>query len=85
MKNRAELSQRDGVTRARITQIMKLLQLSPEIQEAILTLPLGTPLQLVSEHKFRPLVGMIDEEQIGAFRAMVGDVVTLPNRERKAG
>jgi hypothetical protein len=37
--NQAELSRLGHVTRARVTQIMNLLQLSPDIQEALLFLP----------------------------------------------
>lgn len=35
----AELARRETVTRARVTQVMNLLQLSPAIQEALLFLP----------------------------------------------
>ena len=37
--DQAELARVGHVTRARLTQIMNLLNLAPEIQEAILTLP----------------------------------------------
>lgn len=39
MADYAELAQLAHVTRARITQIMNLLMLAPDIQEAILFLP----------------------------------------------
>ena len=35
----ADLSRQLGLTRARITQIMQLLHLAPDLQEAVLTLP----------------------------------------------
>lgn len=38
----ADLARLGGVTRARITQIMSLLNLAPEIQEEILFLPVTT-------------------------------------------
>ena len=37
--NKAELTRRHGMSRARVTQIMNLLKLSPEIREGILNLP----------------------------------------------
>lgn len=39
MRDYAELARLGHVTRARLTQIMKLLNLAPDIQEAILFLP----------------------------------------------
>src|SRR3954470_11922304 len=39
VKDYAELARLGHVTRARVTQIMNLLQLAPDIQEAILFLP----------------------------------------------
>ena len=39
VKNYAELARRGSVTRQRVTQIMNLLLLAPEIQEALLLLP----------------------------------------------
>lgn len=41
VKDYAELARLGQVTRARITQIMNLLNLAPEIQEELLLLPAG--------------------------------------------
>ena len=41
VKDYAELARLGHVTRARVTQIMNLLMLAPDIQEAILFLPVG--------------------------------------------
>ena len=53
----AELARRGQVTRARMTQIMKLLDLAPDIQERILLLP---PLKGLNERNLRPLVRQSD-------------------------
>ncbi len=37
--NQAEIARREGITRARVTQVMGLLRLAPEIQEHILAMP----------------------------------------------
>jgi hypothetical protein len=37
--NQAEIACMEGVTRARVTQVMGLLRLAPEIREHILSLP----------------------------------------------
>jgi hypothetical protein len=48
------------VTRARITQIMKLLNLAPDIQEQILFLP---PIPGLNERTLRPIVHRIDWDE----------------------
>ena len=53
----AELAHLGRVTRARMTQIMKLLDLAPDIQEQILFLPLVRGL---NEKTLRPLVSRVD-------------------------
>ena len=53
----AELARRGRVTRARTTQIMKLIHLAPDIQEQILFLPL---IQGLNERNLRPIVSRID-------------------------
>ncbi len=46
-----------GVTRARVSQITALLNLAPDIQEAVLALPGDTA---ISEHDLRPIAAEID-------------------------
>ena len=53
----AELARLGRVTRARMTQIMKLLHLAPDIQKQILFLP---PIQGLNERNLRPIVRHID-------------------------
>jgi hypothetical protein len=61
VRDQAELAQLGHVTRARMTQIMNLLLLAPDIQEQILYLPLVTngrdPL---TERDIRPMLQMVD-------------------------
>ncbi|MGA2145971.1 MAG: hypothetical protein ABSH49_13520 [Bryobacteraceae bacterium] len=56
----AELARRGRVSRPRMTQIMKLLDLAPDLQEQILFLP---PLPRLNERNLRPIVGCIDWHQ----------------------
>ena len=59
--DQAELARLGHVTRARITQIMNLLNLAPEIQEAILFLPrLEQGRASVTERELRALVAKED-------------------------
>jgi hypothetical protein len=65
----AELARLGKVTRARITQIMKLLLLAPDIQEQLLFLP---PRQRLNERNLRSVVSRIDwSEQRRAFQKIV--------------
>jgi hypothetical protein len=60
IRDYAELARLGQVTRARMTQIMKLLDLAPDIQEQILFLP---PIQGLNERNLRRIVGRIDWDQ----------------------
>lgn len=52
-----------GVTRARVTRILRLLDLAPEVLEAVVGLgdPLSDP--VVTERSLRPLLRLSAEEQ----------------------
>jgi hypothetical protein len=66
----AELARLGRVTRARMTQIMKLLDLAPDIQEQILFLP---NLKGLNERNLRPIVNRIDwNEQRPMFQRIMG-------------
>lgn len=57
------------VTRGRMTQIMKLLDLAPDIQEQILFLP---PVRGLNERNLRPISNLIDwDEQRRLFQGLV--------------
>jgi len=57
VRDYAELARLGGVTRARMTQIMKLLQLAPDLQERILFLQEVSGL---NERNVRPIVDELD-------------------------
>jgi hypothetical protein len=68
-QNYAELAQLGRVTRARITQIMKLLQLAPDLQEQLLFLP---PLKGLNERNLRAVVQQLDwSKQRPIFEKMI--------------
>jgi hypothetical protein len=73
----AEIARLGRVTRARMTQIMKLLDLAPDIQEQILFLP---NLKGLNERNLRPIVRRIDwKEQ----RPMFQKIVSVPRGGEK--
>ena len=60
--NQTTLAQLGGVTRSRLTQIMDLLHLAPDIQEQLLFLP---PSSRIVERTLRPIVRLVrwDEQR----------------------
>jgi len=73
----AALARRGHVTRARLTQIMQLLHLAPDLQEQILYLP---PLPRLNERNLRPIVRQIDwHAQRRLFQKLTGRTDTRPN------
>ena len=71
---RAALARREGLTRARITQVMTLLRLAPKIQEQVLALPAQT----FTERELRR-IATLDEpgKQRRAFTA-VAELIEQP-------
>jgi hypothetical protein len=69
IRDYAELARLGRVTRARMTQVMKLLHLAPDIQEQILFLP---PLPGLNERNLRPITNRVDwDEQRRLFQKLV--------------
>jgi len=61
VKDQAELARLGFVTRARVTQIMNLLNLAPVIQERLLALPpVPTGRDAITEREIRPIVELTD-------------------------
>ena len=83
LRDYAEIAHLGRVTRARMTQIMKLLDLAPDIQEQILFLP---HLKGLNERNLRPIVRRIDwKEQRAMFQKIVsvsrgGEMIEAFNR-----
>lgn len=75
MESRAALARREGLTRARITQVMTLLRLAPEIQGRVLAGTAGA----FSERGLRG-VAMIGEpgEQMATFEEIAGEEAEQP-------
>jgi hypothetical protein len=66
----AEVARVGGVTRARVTQIARLLDLAPDLQEKLL---FGQFARSMNERNLRPIVGRIDwDEQRRMFEKVAG-------------
>ena len=67
--SQAAIARREGVTRARVTQIMGLLRLAPEIQEKILSSPGTLHCRYVTERMLRPIGAIADQrDQLREFQ-----------------
>jgi hypothetical protein len=61
--NRAELAREHGVSRARVTQVLKLRRLHPEVVAWVRANP-----GVVSERRLRPLLAMTAQAQLRAAK-----------------
>ncbi len=67
--SQAEIARKEGITRARMTQVMGLLRLAPEIREKILTSPGTLHHRPVTERMLRPIGAIADHsDQILEFQ-----------------
>ena len=63
VSNQATIARREGITRARVTQILGLLRLAPEIQNHILSMPGTVGRPTISERVFRSIMMLDDQQQ----------------------
>jgi hypothetical protein len=70
--NQAAIARREGITRARVTQVMGLLRLAPEIREHLLSLPDMVRRPAITERALRPIAQMDDQvAQKSAFATLL--------------
>jgi len=70
--NQAAIARREGITRARVTQVMGLLSLSPDIQHHILSMPNTVRRPVISERALRPIAQLQDlKHQTARFKDLV--------------
>jgi hypothetical protein len=53
--NQADIARREGITRARVTQVMGMLRLAPKIRQHILAMPDGVHRPVATERVLRPI------------------------------
>ena len=85
VRDYADLARLGRVSRARITQVMALLQLAPDIQEALLFLPRVTSgKDPVTEREIRPIAATADwKKQRAMWRRHSGSDVGIGQRGQK--
>ena len=67
--SRADLARRLGVSRARVTQVLGLLDLAPAVVRSVVALGDPLPGPSISERMLRPLLKLPPEEQRRALQA----------------
>ena len=70
--SRAALARELGVTRAHVTQVLRLLQLAPDVEALVLSL--GDPMEgnVIGAHTLRSFVTSPPDVQIGVIRRRIG-------------
>ena len=72
--NQAEIARREGITRARVTQVMSMLRLATEIQQHILSLPDMLRRPAITERALRPIAQIEDPKlQFEEFKQLLHD------------
>ena len=72
VRTQAEIARREGISRARVTQIMALIRLAPEIQDYILSLPAMAHRSVITEKGLRTIALLQNRvAQSDLFRELV--------------
>ena len=75
-----------GVSRVRITQVMSLLRLSPEIQDQLLRLTDQRAIRFFSENRLRLLTQIDDSaRQLEAFQKLLAEAFRSPTSAGRGG
>ena len=70
--SQAAIARQEGITRARVTQVMGLLRLAPEIQARVLSLPDMVRRPAITERALRPIVQLKNvTDQKATFEALI--------------
>jgi len=70
--NQAAIIRREGITRARVTQVMGMLRLAPEIQQQVLSLPDIVRRPAITERALRPIAQIENhEQQVASFHSFI--------------
>ena len=78
VKTQADLAREMGVSRVRITQVLSLLRLAPEIQDQLLRLTDQPAIRFFSENRLRPLTQIDDpKRQLEEFQKLLAQVPSL--------
>lgn len=81
VQNKAEIARREGITRARVTQVMSLLRLPPEFQEQLLTMSDIIRRSAVTERRLRPIINGTEKRSSSCLSSAVTESPVLSHIE----
>ena len=84
VKSQAEIARQEGVNKARITQIMNLLKLAPEIQDYLKNLKEPKSIHFFTENRLRPIAKTKDHhEQTRKFEELKQKAEIKAQKDKK--
>lgn len=84
VRSRAEFARRNDLQRARVTQLMDLLELNPLIRDFVRSLDEKTPERAVTERKLKVLTSLPEAGQVFAARKRLPGFAAFEARRRIA-
>jgi len=78
ISNQATIARREQITRARVTQVLGMLRLAPEIRQHILSMPDVVRRPAITERALRPVTQLGDGDQADAFRSLASAPQSIP-------
>ena len=84
--SQAEIASGEGITCGRVSQVMGMLRLAPEIQKRVLTLPASVRRTSITERLLRPITGITDHrDQVHEFYKLLRQAAIPLKPRSRAG
>jgi hypothetical protein len=77
-QSKSDLARQLGLKPSRVTQIMSVLRLSPQVIEIVAGLGDGIPFRVVNETSLRSLIGLTPEDQIQKLEILLNSAGVYP-------
>jgi hypothetical protein len=69
----ADFARKQGISRARVTQVFRLLNLAPEALNAIVALGDPLPSRILTERRLRSVINLSAEEQVHRIKTILSN------------
>jgi hypothetical protein len=80
--SQADLARKVGISRARVTQILRLLKLAPEVQKVVAALGDPLPSPIITERRLRSVINLPVKEQKGKVEEILRAALSLDKLTR---
>lgn len=71
VRTQAAIARREGISRARVTQVIDMLRLAPEIRQHILSMPKAVRRPAITERALRSIAHLDPGHQVDAFKTLL--------------